>query len=518
MSAASGDHVDGRALSRTITFDADVVVVGSGPAGATVARTAARAGARVLLLEAGPWLTLEDFAADSMTALARGYRDMGASLVMGRAPMPYLQGRMVGGSSTINGAISWRLPRDVHARWIAADPALEAALPFEAIDHATREIEEDLGIHPTPADIAGPNNLLLARGANALGIEHRPVSRNVSGCRGLGRCLQGCPEGHKRSMDRTYVPDALAHGATIISSCPASRVVIERARAIAVLAKSAGGATVVARGAHAIVLAASAIDTPVLLAQSGLRDGIVGKHFQCHPGVSMAGRFPEPVRLWTGATQGHEVIGLRGEGIKLEALGYDIALAASRLKGFGERLSEQIADLDHYANWGAAIRAAGEGRVRPGRRRPSVSFRYTATDVAKLRRSVRILGEAMLAAGADFVTPGVHGWHEVVRDRATMARFEEEGPLEPRAYATAVTHMFGTARMGSDPRTSVVRPDFRHHRCDALYVADSSVFPTNTGVNPQTSILAMAALCARSILRAERETAAPPPPNRQKII
>jgi len=55
--------------------------------------------------------------------------------------------------------------------------------------------------------------------------------------------------------------------------------------------------------------------------------------------------------------------------------------------------------------------------------------------------------------------------------------------------------------MGSDPTQSVVRPDFRHHALRGLYLADSSVFPSNIGVNPQTSIIALAKLCARSIAR-----------------
>jgi choline dehydrogenase-like flavoprotein len=54
--------------------------------------------------------------------------------------------------------------------------------------------------------------------------------------------------------------------------------------------------------------------------------------------------------------------------------------------------------------------------------------------------------------------------------------------------------------MGSDPARSVVRPDFRHHRVEGLYVADSSVFPTNTGVNPQTSIIALASICGRRVV------------------
>jgi choline dehydrogenase-like flavoprotein len=100
------------------------------------------------------------------------------------------------------------------------------------------------------------------------------------------------------------------------------------------------------------------------------------------------------------------------------------------------------------------------------------------------------------------VYPGVPGFDAVVRDPRRMAAFEEEGPLDARAYTMSMTHLFGTARLGADPAHSVVRPDFRHHRVPGLYVADSSVFPTNLGVNPQMSIMALAQLCADRVLTA----------------
>lgn len=493
--------VDGATLRTPQHLASDVAVVGSGPAGAAVARVAARAGAKVIVLEEGPFVAPAQFPAEGFSAMARFYRDMGTSLLMGRAPMPYLQGRMVGGTSVINGAISWRLPEDVHAGWVADDPALAEALPWHALSDALDTIEADFEIAPTPRDIAGPHNLAMARGAEALGLQHRPISRNVRACEGLGRCLQGCPKGHKLSLERTYLPDAVAHGAQVLSSVRALSVTHTRGRATGVSARSEGGAKVEVSARRAIVLAASAVQTPLLLWASGLRQGPVGERFQCHPGASMAGLFDEPMRVWSGATQGHEVTGLRHEGIKLEALGYDMGLAAGRLKSVGRTLAREMASLDRWANWGAAIRARTWGSVRPGPfGRPLVRYSLEEADMRRVRRGVRVLGELMLAAGARYVTPGVHGWHARVDDRATMARFEEEGPLDPRAYAMAVTHMFGTARMGSDPRVSVVRPDFRHHHVDGLYVADSSVFPSNTGVNPQTSILALATLCGRHVV------------------
>jgi len=494
--------VDGRELRGAVHKTADVVIVGSGPAGAAVARLLAAAGVHVVVLEEGPYVRPDEFPADGFSAMARMYRGLGATLSRGAPMMPLVQGRVVGGTSVVNGAISWRLPRDVHQQWIDADPALEAALPWAELDALFDDIERDLSIHPTERDIAGLNNTLLEKGANELGLENRPISRNVRGCRGLGRCLQGCPEGNKMSMDRTYLPDAVRDGAELYSDVRVERIVVERDRAVGVMGAASGGGSVTAIAADAVVLAASAIQTPALLLRSGVCKGPVGQGFQCHPGASVSGRFAEPVRLWSGATQGHEVIGLRKQGIKFEALGYDMALVATRLKGVGSKLARDIEDMAHQAHWGAAIRATSRGAVSLLGRRPSVKLNLGERDMQRVRRGVSVLGQMMLAAGADYVEPGVYGWPDRVTDRAEMERFERDGPLDPRAYMMAVTHMFGTCAMGSEPARSVVRPDFRHHRVERLYVADSSVFPTNTGVNPQTSIIALATLCGRRVLEA----------------
>jgi choline dehydrogenase-like flavoprotein len=249
-----------------------------------------------------------------------------------------------------------------------------------------------------------------------------------------------------------------------------------------------------------VVLAASAIQTPVLLRASGLTRGPVGDRLMAHPGVSVTARFDEPVDMLTGATQGHEVTGWRGEGIKLETLGFDLSILGSRLPGAGAELAGRLAEADRYAVWGAAVRAGAHGSVRPGPAGPIVRYALTETDLRTARRGVRRLGELFLAAGAREVYPGVAGFDRVVTDPRRMAAIDDLAPASPRAYAMTVTHLFGTARMGSDPATSVVGLDFGHHQAPGLYVADSSVFPSNLGVNPQIAIMALARLCADRVL------------------
>lgn len=493
------NRIDGQQQASALQLQTDVAIVGSGPAGSAVAAEVTRLGLQAVVVEAGPWLEPGASGPSGFDAMAGWYREMGATLAAGRTPMPVVQGRMVGGTSPVNGAICWRLPRDIHDEWLADDPGLEAAMPWAALEAATDAIERRLSIAPTDPAVAGPKNLLMATAADALGIEHRPIHRNVAGCRGLGRCLQGCPEGRKRSADRTLLADGEAAGATVLSSTTVTAIEHARGAATAVAGVTAAGAPVTVAARHAVVLAASAVQTPALLLRSGLTQGPVGEHFSGHPGVAMAGRFAEPVRAWEGATQGHEVIGLRHEGLKFEALGFGIDVLAGRMRGTGSAFGARLRDLQHYLEWGAAIRAEARGRVQVLGGRTIVRYEPTAGDLALFRRGLRVLGELLFAAGAMSVEPGLRGFAEELTDPAPLALLERDGPRRPGAFSAALTHMFGTARIGSDPATSVVGPGFRHHNVDRLYVADSSVFPSNTGVNPQVAIMAIATLCARHI-------------------
>ncbi|MFZ5438384.1 MAG: FAD-dependent oxidoreductase [Myxococcota bacterium] len=493
-------HTDGREVKQPLRAEADVVIVGSGPAGSTVARECALAGLDVLVLEEGHEARPEDFPASGFQAMSKLYRDLGTSVAFGPTVIPFLQGRVVGGTAVVNGGISWRLPRDVHERWARADPRFGEAVPYEALARAEAHVEALLEVKPTAPEVAGPKNLLLAKGAQALGLEHRPIRRNTRGCVGSGRCLQGCPNGAKLTPDRTFLADAVKRGARVFSGVRVERVLVEGGRALGVTGTAAGGGRVDVTARHAVVMAASAIQTPMLLRASGLTRRPVGDGLMAHPGVSVTGLFDEPVNNHLGATQGHEVIGLRHEGIKFEALGFDLSILAGRVPGVGEAFAERLQQLSRYAVWGAALRADAQGTVRSVGGRAVVRYALTPGDVKKARRATRVLADLFLAAGAKEAWPGVPGMPEVVRTHEEAARLETDGPLDARAYSMSMTHLFATARMGSERETSVVGLDFQHHDVRGLFVADSSVFPSNTGVNPQISIMAFAQLCAERLV------------------
>ena len=113
----------------------------------------------------------------------------------------------------------------------------------------------------------------------------------------------------------------------------------------------------------------------------------------------------------------------------------------------------------------------------------------------------------MFDAGAREVWPGIYGLPGVLTS-IDQVKLIEEAPPDSRLLQHVTTHLFGAARMGADPRTSVVGPDFQAHEARGLWVVDSSVFPTNLGVNPQHSIMGMSRLAATRIAEAALAAAA----------
>jgi choline dehydrogenase-like flavoprotein len=97
----------------------------------------------------------------------------------------------------------------------------------------------------------------------------------------------------------------------------------------------------------------------------------------------------------------------------------------------------------------------------------------------------------LFAAGAREVSHGVHGLPAYFHSPDQAALIERH-PADPAYFHMLASHLFGTACAGADPRTSVVGPGLESHAIKGLYVMDASVFPTNLGVNPQHSIMALA--------------------------
>jgi choline dehydrogenase-like flavoprotein len=500
------DRVYDRAPGQGMVRDeADYVIVGTGPSGAAVAQALTLAGADVIMIEEGRRVDAEEFVNHAFTTQKSCYRELGTIAAMGKNVIPIIQGRGVGGGSLINAAIIWRMPEDVYDRW-DREHQVSRAVSWAELESAFDTLEHDLHVQETRPEVLGRNSELLKAGADALGISSRIIPRNERGCQGKAQCVVGCPVRAKQSMDLNYVPWSLGRGARLYTACRADHIDVTRGRARIVQARFEDPLTREPRGrlaAHArkgVIVCASPIQTPLLLARSGigLTSGRLGRHFMGHPGSGLICVYPDEVRMWEGATQGWDSEHFRqSDRVKFESLSIPPDLMTVRLPGLGAEFKRSMLDYDRLGNVGCAIVAEAEGRVIPLGNGGLVSYSITPSDVVHLRKGLKILAEVMFAAGATEVWPGVYGMPP--RIKPDELKLFDSASLKAQSYTLVVTHLFGTARIGPDPRTSVVNHGFEVHDTRGVYVLDSSFFPTNLGVNPQHTIMAFATAAARKI-------------------
>ncbi len=504
-----GSVVDGELLAGDVTDTFDYVVIGSGAAGAVAAHVLAQSGASVAIVEEGPWVRTRQFGERVYDAFRRLFRDAGMQVMEGRAYIPLLQGRCVGGSTVINSAIAHRTPEDVLDEWQRF--GLGASITAKALEPHFAALERELSAQAVSDEALGENDRRFLDEASVHGLPARRTHRYEHGCRGSGRCFTGCPNAAKQGMNVTYVPWALALGARIYCACRVERVVIEHGRAVGIVARTTGdpgsrvGRHVKLHARRGVLVAASAVQTPNLLRRSGVRSSALGDHFQCHPGYGVGGVFDGGVVEHFGATQGAEITILRKtERVKFETIELQPELAAVRIPGIGHEWMQRFGQYPHFAQWAMVVRAEAEGTVRPAwGGGDKVRWSPARVDMERAVKGVALLSRMMFEAGAREVWTGLHGVPNAIRSIDGVREIENMPP-DPRLFSFISTHLFGGARMGVDSRTSVVGPDFECHEVAGLYVVDSSVFPTNLGVNPQHSIMAMSRLAATRIVAGGR--------------
>lgn len=475
---------------------ADVVVVGSGAGGAMVARTLARTGAAVVVVEEGRRWGVEEFRTmDPLDRYAGLYRDGGATVALGRPPVVLPIGRAVGGTTVVNSGTCYRPPVDVQLRW-RDQHHLPLADP-DALGPYLDEVEATLAVAPVPLDVMGSNGRTLLRGAEALGWRAGPLVRNAPGCDGCCQCALGCPHNAKAGVHRNALPQACAAGARIVSEARVRRILVESGRAVGVEVQRADGTTLEVR-APRVVVAAGATETPGLLGRSGVgHHPELGRNLAIHPALAAAGRFDEPVVSWEGVLQSAAVEQWHASHrILIEATATPPGMGSLVLPGLGRPLVEAVAGADHLALLGAMIGDEPSGRVQWRSGQSLLTYSLHPRDARRLVVALSAMGRVLLAAGAREVICGLPGQGPA---RTTDELDDQLTAVDPRALHLAAFHPTGTARAGGDAQASPVDAEGRLRGVESLWVADASIVPSCPEVNPQVTIMALALAVADGV-------------------
>ncbi|HEY1691240.1 MAG TPA: GMC family oxidoreductase [Polyangiaceae bacterium] len=469
-------------------LECDVVVVGTGAGGGVVGRELADRGFAVVYVEEGEHHRRDSFDGRAISAHQRFYR---GAISVGNAPMPIFMGRLVGGSTAINGGTSFRTPGWVLDEWCEALGS--DALSPAAMAPYFEKVEQTLEVAPSPRDVIGPIGDFVARGCDALGWSHFPVPRNAPGCDGKGFCDFGCRTDARKGTNLSYVPAALGKGALLLTGARVDRVSLDGGRATGVEAVTPRGKRVRVR-ARAVILAGGSIPTPLLLLKQGLGNasGQVGRNLSLHPSTGYAAVAEEPINGAHHIPQGYGCDEFLRDGMLILGAQADYNVTGVVFPFVGHRLMEAIDRSDHMAGFGLLVRdQSANGRVwRDVGGLPAVTYNLGPEDVRRMHDMMVRTSEMALEAGAKTLYPFVVG-HPPLEGRRDLEAFRRES-LGPGDFVWTSYHPLGTCRMGRDPKTSVVDTDHAVHGVPGLFVVDGSVVRGPIGVNPQLTIMAVA--------------------------
>lgn len=504
-------------IGNDVAESCDVVVIGSGCGGATLAKDLARAGLDVVMVERGGYYTTGrgdfDQRADNMLARIDGGRGLDAST---NGEIALMYGNCVGGASVHYWGDSWRLPKDRAELW--AEQGVSGH-DHETLEPLFEEIERDLNIHVHGPEYYNRLNELFDVAAKQLGWSIDPVPQARRGCAASGHCYQGCSYDAKQSMAITYVPQFLDAGGRLYADVQVDRITRNSSgRADGVDCSVIDRETARPNGvsvridAKIVVLTAGGFSSPVIWLKSALPNssGWVGRNFMTNPNPAIYAVFDEDIRMWdnvpaaTGTKQ-FRLPTYDADGRYLEG-GYLLhpnqlqpEILAALLPGMGEDYRQSMEQLPRIGGAVAWIDDDSGGRITLGPDGlPVYDYKLSGENLLKMRDAMKKEAQLLFAAGARYCfVPDAAGTRIGSPDDIALL---DELDIENGAVLHGAPHPAGTLRMGDDPASSVVASTHEAHEVPGLFVADPSVFPSGPSVDPSETIMAFSMIAARNII------------------
>ena len=482
----------------------DVVIVGSGAGGGTVAQALTplvERGKRVLVLERGPRFRDEDFTGRELEMAPDLYVD-GGGFLTADGSMTLAFGQGYGGSTIVYTGTSLIAPERVIRHWNV--PGLD----YADVERRSRRYVSENNVHLLPSELINDNNRLFVEGCVNAGYHAEQFPLNLRGCRGSSLCNLGCPNAAKQGTNRVQLPNAERGGVEVVTRAEVLALGDRRLQ-VRVSPRPAGGKGTEPEwapgeyqvDAERVVLAAGAIGTSTILLRSRLPSlpRSVGTGFTCHPAHILVGEHPETITNDVGHPKSFFVDRAESERFVLETCMYFPFITAKNLTGFGALhsvLMHAFPRLQMILVL-ACDRAIPENRVTVTRAgRPVVHYRFTPEVIRAMVQATRASARIFFAAGAVRVhAPSADPPLIEAGDAGRIDQLIDQRHFQRGRISISAAHLMGGCGMGR-----VTDEWGRVHGLPWVRVADASLFPDSLEINPYLTVMALADRVAEGVL------------------
>jgi choline dehydrogenase-like flavoprotein len=469
--------------------ECEVLIIGSGAGGSSVALELAAAGHQVLILEEGSDFKSEDISNSTPADnLRRLYRSGGLVPIFGRPTIAYGEGRCVGGTTEINGGIFWEPNAETLDRW--AQQYLLKSYRQRHLEAHVENIKRRLHVTTEHSDGGNRDSLLLGKGASALGWKWGSPSRAARGCVNLNQCTTGCPVGAKSSMSVTYLPLAQSYGALIVPDTRAIRLEHSGGRVHRVLAQDQHRRRFWIHP-KVVFAAAGPIGTAALLRRSRVHHHRVGRRTNFHVNLRTVARFAERVSSDHGTIFTAQVHEFRDRGVLIMPSNVTPGGLGAAVAGHGPDLVQRLVDsFDYLAVYTTQIQMSGYIRLLgSGRAGDLLCHGMTKRDFTAVTQAFQETAKLLLSAGAIELIPPV-GKTMPLHNLAEVEDFCAR--VRPGDWELVSVHGMSSCRMGAAERGGICDESGRPYGFGNLRVCDASILPGSTTVSPQGTIMAFA--------------------------
>lgn len=514
-------------INSDIVCNADVCIIGSGAAGAILGTKIAKAGNSVVILEKGGYYDGESMNQRESDMIPLLWKNAGANFTS-NLRIAIAQGSCLGGSTVINDAVCFRIPKLVIKQWNVMGVNISEAEWDKANDEVGKRInmvevtDQELNTNAKKLKEACENFKIEGNS-----IEHSKNFRNcgqsitdpsLKSCVKCGFCHMGCHYDTKQSMLVTYIHDAMIDDAldyTVYCNCSADMITYENGVVTGVNGKftdSSNNETYRIRvNAKVIIVSAGSIASSNLLQKSLIGGEKVGKGLALHPAPFVMGLFDEEIRGNRGIPMSytcHEfgiTNGVQKGGFLIESIFLPIFQMALAIPSFGLDHAKMMKNYNYYTMAGIMTRDDPVGKVlMSDNGNPKVVYNLSEQTANDMARGMGILARMWFNIGAKTVITSHRDVYEI-GTRADVPKLKDVVRNNPDGLMLGSAHPQGGNKMGDDENNCVVDSNCKVFGFNNLYVCDASVFPTALGVNPQLTVMALASITADKIIKKLQE-------------